>query len=231
MGISLVLDSMRWSFEPSAPVFLSVDRLTIGAGESVALTGASGSGKTSLLFLLTGMERPSAGRISWDGFELSAAPESARDRWRRDNVGLMFQDFRLEEDLSVLDNVLLPCTFSQWRPGRVLQARARELMARVGLKKPEQSVATLSRGEMQRTALARALLRQPKLLVADEPTASLDAENERIVWELLFDSTLRDGVTLLIATHQKAIQGMTDRVITLDHGAISSDEARKGHHP
>jgi putative ABC transport system ATP-binding protein len=127
--------------------------------------------------------------------------------------------------------VLLPSTFSRWLPGRALQERARELIARLGLPKPGQVVATLSRGEMQRTALARALLLRPRLLVADEPTASLDAQNERAVWEMLFESAKDDGVTLLVATHQKSIQAMTDRLITLDHGTVVSDETRGGEQP
>ena len=208
------------------PVFLSVPRLVVGAGETVAVTGPSGSGKTSLLFLLGGMERPSAGRVVWDGTDITTLGESSRDRWRRENVGLVFQDFRLVEDLSVLQNVLLPASFSRWRPGRELVSRAYGLLARMNLSKPRQITATLSRGEMQRTALARALLFRPRLILADEPTASLDAENERTVCDLLFDAAREEGATLLVATHQKGLRERADRVIAMDHGRISLRGAR-----
>jgi len=227
MGIPLEVDSLEWSFQPGAPVFLRVDRLHIQPGAAVTVAGPSGSGKTSLLFILAGMERPTRGRIAWDGFDLSSAAEPARDAWRRVNVGLVFQDFRLVEDLSVRENVLLPSTFSRWRPGPDLETRADELIRRMRLPDPGQAAATLSRGEMQRTALARALLFRPPLVIADEPTASLDAQNEQAVCDLLFEAARMEGVTLLVATHQKAIHEMADRMITLDHGRIVSDVRRE----
>jgi putative ABC transport system ATP-binding protein len=225
MGLSLKAVSLEWAFSPGAPMFLSVPRLIIQAGEAVAVTGPSGSGKTSLLFLLGGMERPSAGRIIWDGRDITALSEGSRDTWRRENVGLVFQDFRLVEDLSVLQNVLLPASFSRWRPGRELESRALMLMARMNLSKPRQITATLSRGEMQRTALARALLFRPRLILADEPTASLDAGNEQAVGDLLFDAAREEGATLLVATHQKSLRDRADRVIAMDHGRVSPKEA------
>jgi putative ABC transport system ATP-binding protein len=226
VGLSLKTVSLEWAFERGAPAFLSVPRLVVEAGETVAVTGPSGSGKTSLLFLLGGMEMPSAGRIVWDGRDITALSEASRDRWRRENVGLVFQDFRLVEDLSVLQNVLLPASFSRWRPGRELESRALDLMERMNLSRPRQITATLSRGEMQRTALARALLFRPRLILADEPTASLDAENENAVCVLLFDAVREEGATLLVATHQKSLRERADRVIAMDHGRISSKEAR-----
>lgn len=226
MGLSLEIESLAWGFESRSPVFLSVARLSAHAGETVAITGPSGSGKTSLLFLLAGMERPSGGRISWDGTDITALGESLRDRWRRTNVGLVFQDFRLVEDLSVLQNVLLTSSFSRWRPERATESRARALIERMGLSKPHQITATLSRGEMQRTALARALLFRPQLILADEPTASLDAMNEQAVCGLLFDVAREQGASLMVATHQPGLRDRADRVLVMDHGRISSDTSR-----
>ena len=221
MGLSLETESLEWAFQVGAPAFLSVPRFVVAAGEMVAVTGPSGSGKTSLLFLLGGMERPSAGRIAWDDTDITTLNEASRDRWRRENVGIVFQDFRLVEDLSVLQNVLLPASFSRWRPGRDLESRAHALMERMNLSKPRQITATLSRGEMQRTALARALLFRPRLILADEPTASLDAANEQAVCDLLFDAAKEEGATLLVATHLKSLRERADRVIAMDHGRMA----------
>ncbi len=222
MGLSLEIDRLAWSFEHDRAPFLKIDALRIPSGKTVALTGPSGSGKTSLLFLLAGMETPTYGRIAWEGFDIAAAGESARDSWRRTAVGLMFQDFRLIEDLSVIDNILLPASFTRWRPGAELRARAAELLDRMRLSKPDQSVATLSRGEMQRVALARALLFRPAILLADEPTASLDAENERIVWDLLLGAAHEQGATLVVATHHRGVLDTVDTVVALDHGRLVS---------
>jgi putative ABC transport system ATP-binding protein len=155
--------------------------------------------------------------------DLSSLKEARPDRWRRSAVGLGFQDIRLVEDLSVLANVLLPTTFQRWQPGPVLRERAVWLIRRMGLKDPRQRVATLSRGEMQRTALARALLLRPPVILADEPTASLDAENERAVEDLLFDAVRAEGATLIIATHHQRLWEKADRRIALDHGRLVND--------
>jgi len=222
-GLPLLAEDLRWTFQPGSSPFLSLDSLSIPAGQTVAVTGPSGSGKTSLLFLLAGLEQASGGKICWGDTNLSALREEARDRWRRSAVGLVFQDFRLVEDLSVLANVLLPTTFQRWQPGPVLRERAVWLIRRMGLKDPRQRVATLSRGEMQRTALARALLLRPPVILADEPPASLDAENERAVEDLLFDAVRAEGATLIIATHHQRLWEKADRRIALDHGRLVND--------
>lgn len=223
----LDVESLQWSFVPGEAAFLSVPGMVVRAGEVVAVTGPSGSGKTSLLFLLAGIERPASGRIRWDGTDIAALGESARDRWRRARAGLVFQDFRLIEDLSVTENILLPSSFARWSPGPELRSRARSLIERMGLPDPHQPAATLSRGEMQRTALARALLFRPRLILADEPTASLDAANEAAVSDLLLEAAREDGVTLLVATHQAALRDRADRVISLEHGRVVSDIPRE----
>ena len=164
---------------------LDIERLELPPGSRTAICGPSGSGKTTLLHLLCGIERPSAGRVCWDGVDLFALGEAARDRWRRHSVGLVFQQFHLFASLSPLENVLLPARFRAFRIEAAVARRARALLDRVGVRATGET-ASLSRGEMQRVALARALLFTPPILLADEPTASLDAEAARPVAELLF---------------------------------------------
>jgi putative ABC transport system ATP-binding protein len=222
-GLPLDVSGLQWAFRPGSPPFLIVESLTIPSGQTVAVTGPSGSGKTSLLFLLAGLEQSSGGRVRWGDTDLSALGEAERDRWRRSGVGLLFQDFRLVDDLTVLANVLLPTTLQRWRPGSELRARALALIERMGLTDPRQRVATLSRGEMQRTALARALLLRPPVVLADEPTASLDTDGELAVEDLLFDAARAEGATLLIATHHQRLWEKADRRIALAHGRVVSD--------
>jgi putative ABC transport system ATP-binding protein len=154
---------------------LDIGRLELWPGSQTAICGPSGSGKTTLLHLLCGIERPRAGRVRWNGIDLFALGEAARDRWRRRSVGLVFQQFHLFASLSPLENVLLPARFRAFRIEAAVARRARALLDRVGVRAAGET-ASLSRGEMQRVALARALLFTPPILLADEPTASLDAE-------------------------------------------------------
>src|ERR1700732_3926875 len=154
---------------------LDIERLELPPGSRTAICGPSGSGKTTVLHLLCGIERPSAGRVCWDGVDLFALGEAARDRWRRHSVGLVFQQFHLFASLSPLENVLLPARFRAFRVEAAVVRRARALLDRVEVRATGDT-GSLSRGEMQRVALARALLFTPPILLADEPTASLDAE-------------------------------------------------------
>ncbi len=198
---------------------VAIESLAIPAGGRVAITGPSGSGKTSLLHLLCGIERPSAGDIRWGAVELTALHEAARDRWRRDHVGLVFQDFHLVPGLSVLGNILLPAAFG----GRVptnLRQRALDMIRKVGLERPDQDADTLSRGEMQRAAVARAALFSPPILMADEPTASLDADRAAVVADLLFSVAEACAATLIVVTHAPALCARFDTVIAMDHGRI-----------
>lgn len=220
MGLDLKLRGLRWCFPKTGQAFLDIPSFDLPAGASLALGGPSGSGKSSLLFLLSGMEAPAAGEIAWGGQDLARLGEARRDAWRRSSVGLVFQDFRLVPGLSVLDNVLLPSGFSAWRPSRALRARAFDLIGRVGLADPRQRAATLSRGEMQRAAIARALLFDPPVVLADEPTASLDAENEEKVAELLFAACAEGGATLVVATHQPRLFDRAARTLRLQHGRV-----------
>jgi len=200
---------------------LDIEHLEFPAGSQTAICGPSGSGKTTLLHLLCGIERPSAGRVLWDGVDLFVLGEAARDRWRRRSVGLVFQQFHLFPSLSPLENVLLPARLSAFWIESAVAHRARVLLDRVEVR-ADGETESLSRGEMQRVALARALLLVPPILLADEPTASLDAEAAAQVAELLFSARRETGATLLLVTHDVALAAQCPRVLHLAAGRISS---------
>ncbi|WP_457581732.1 ABC transporter ATP-binding protein [Ensifer canadensis] len=210
------------SFPGLAAPALAIDSLSVAAGSRVALTGASGSGKSTLVSILTGLERVGQGRILWGDVDICALSEGGRDRWRGANIGLVLQDFHLFPGLSALDNVLLPTRLSG-AMSRDVRARAEHLLLRVGLGRPTQMIETMSRGEMQRVAIARALLRRPGVIIADEPTASLDSEAGETVGDLLLDLSRESGCTLIVATHDLTLTRRMDRRIRLAAGRIVED--------
>ncbi|PZQ83698.1 MAG: ABC transporter [Ancylobacter novellus] len=199
---------------------LAIDALDIAAGELVALTGPSGSGKTTLINILTGLERVAQGSVTWSGIDLAPLREGARDRWRATHVGLVMQDFHLFPGLSALDNVLLPRRLAHLRLPSGAQEDARRLLERVGIARHDQPVETMSRGQMQRVAVARALAARPAIIVADEPTASLDAEAGALVSALLVELAREAGATLLVASHDARLIHRLDRVLRLDSGRL-----------
>lgn len=207
------------AFAGTGPV-LAVPDLALLPGSATAIQGPSGAGKTSLLHALAGIECPSAGTVRWDGDDLWAMPGRARDRWRRARLGLVFQDMHLLPGLSALDNVLLPALFDHARIPDALRTRGLELLDGLGVPDPGRRAAVLSRGERQRVALARALLRQPAILLADEPTASLDAAAGREVGTLLMDAAAAGGATLLVATHDPALLERLPHRLRLDAGHL-----------
>lgn len=208
---------------PGLPVpVLDIPALDVAAGERIALTGASGSGKTSLINVITGMERAGAGRILWNGDDLVPLSENRRDDWRLRNVGLVMQEFHLFPGLSAEANVLLPHRLSCWRLAAGMRQRALELLERVGIERPSQSVESMSRGQMQRVAVARALVGRPGIIVADEPTASLDAEAGAAVCDLLVDLSRETGSTLIAASHDERLIGRLDRAVHLKNGRLAA---------
>jgi putative ABC transport system ATP-binding protein len=198
---------------------LNVERLELEAGAKVGLTGPSGSGKTSLLYLLSGIEMPTAGRIRWGEVELTALAEAWRDRWRRRHLGFVFQDFHLQPGLSVVNNVLATCYFDRLRPSSELQRRARTLLERLGAP-VDRCIVELSRGEQQRVAIARALLHEPPILIADEPTASLDEANARIIIDLLLEAAAEVDAVLIAVTHDAKLLARLPRVYHLEAGRL-----------
>ena len=214
-NIELVYRSARGDALP----VLNVERLKLAAGAKVGVTGPSGSGKTSLLYLLSGIEMPSAGRIRWGEVELTALAEARRDRWRRRHLGFVFQDFYLQPGLSVVNNVLATCYFDRLRPSSELQRRARTLLERVGAP-VDRSIVELSRGEQQRVAIARALLHEPRILMADEPTASLDEANARIIIDLLLEEAAEVDAMLIAVTHDPKLLARLPCVYHLEAGRL-----------
>jgi len=185
---------------------------------SWGIRGASGSGKTTLLHAIAGLTAPSKGEVRWGGTVVSALPEAARDRWRHRTVGIVFQEFHLIPELNALENVLLPSRFRRLLPGEDKRERALELLRRVGIQTPHRRAAVLSRGEQQRVALARALLSRPRLILADEPTASLDEAAGRAVGDLLIETARETGATLIAVSHDPGLLALMAQVLTLEAG-------------
>ena len=178
---------------------LSIERLKIAQGSRLALQGSSGAGKTTLLKVLSGIIRSDIGLVRWGKTIVSDLNETNRDAWRGENCGFLFQDFGLLEGLTAVENVLLPETFKGCISTSA-QQRARELLDRFGIR-ADTPAKHLSRGEMQRTALARMLMGSPKVIFADEPTASLDEVNAQHVTQALIESSKELGATLFVITH------------------------------
>lgn len=193
--------------------------LRLQRGEFVSIVGPSGSGKTTLMHILGLLDKPSAGRVLVDGIETSGMCESELVRIRRGKIGFVFQQFYLIPGLDVLGNVTLPLVFDR---KRIETEKAEKIIERVGLSsrihhKPNQ----LSGGEMQRTAIARALINDPELLLADEPTGNLDTENSENIFSLL--RTLHSkGLSVVMVTHNPELAARADRTIKLRDGKISS---------
>ncbi|MFZ1428634.1 MAG: ABC transporter ATP-binding protein [Geminicoccaceae bacterium] len=218
--LSLDARDLRHAYQADQPPVVELDGLTVLPGTMLALTGPSGSGKTTLAYLLTGIEPVRHGEVRWGETDLATLSEGRRDTWRRQHVGFVFQDFHLVPGLSILDNVLVSCWFDHWRPTSDLAERARELLDAFAVPTARRRVADLSRGEQQRVAVARALLHRPAVLVADEPTASLDAASAETVIRLLVDGARTAGATLLAVTHDPALIAAMDSVHHLEHGRL-----------
>jgi putative ABC transport system ATP-binding protein len=193
--------------------------LEVTRGEALAVVGASGSGKSTLLALLAGLDAPSAGSVHIDGVDLFALNEDQRAELRGRVLGFVFQSFQLLPALSALENVMLPLELTDADDA---EARAREMLARVGLgERIAHYPKHLSGGEQQRVALARAFVVRPKLLLADEPTGSLDARSGAAVIELLFELNREHGTTLVLVTHDEALAARCSRVVRLVAGRLA----------
>ena len=215
--MSLLLERVEKSYrEPDGtplPI-LDIENFQLGDAEQVALVGESGGGKTTLLNVISGISTPDSGRVVIDGVEINALPEVARDRFRAERIGFVFQTFNLLAAFSALENVLLGMSFGGGKADRV---RALELLDRVGLsKRASHRPGQLSVGEQQRVAVARALANRPSLLLADQPTASVDIANQENILTLIREACLADNVSLLLVTHSPDIASRFGRVARLD---------------
>ena len=192
--------------------------LDVTRGEAVAVVGASGSGKSTLLAILAGLDTPTSGEVALDGASLTALDEDARARLRAMNVGFVFQSFQLLASLTALENVMLPLELANDADA---ETRARDILRRVGLgERLHHYPRHLSGGEQQRVALARAFVVRPKLLLADEPTGSLDTESGDSVIELMFELNGSLGTTLVMVTHDEHLAGRCARAVRLAGGRI-----------
>ena len=216
VGLDVELAALRFAYPGGFS--LALDRLSIATGEAIAVTGASGSGKTTLLQLLAGILAPDAGHVRVGGRELSELGERERRALRIERMGLVFQEFELLEHLTLRENVLVPYLLGPTHyADTAARGRAQELASAVGLaaaldRKPR----ALSQGERQRAAVCRALVTRPGLLLADEPTGSLDVANARAVVRLLLGACRDGGATLLCVTHDATLLSEFDRVFDLD---------------
>ncbi len=209
---------------PGQPELLDIDSFTLQRGESLFLKGPSGSGKTTLLGLLGGVQKPDRGSIQLLDQDLSTLSAGARDRFRVDHTGYIFQQFNLLPFLSVRENVELPCHFSKLRASRAVQRHGsvtkatNTLLAHLGLHQPEllqRRAGDLSIGQQQRVAAARALIGQPELVIADEPTSALDADAREAFLELLFAECREAGSSLLFVSHDQSLARLFDRSLSL----------------
>ncbi|MBI1207028.1 MAG: ATP-binding cassette domain-containing protein [Azospirillum sp.] len=192
--------------------------LSVAPGERLGVVGPSGSGKTSMLMVIAGLERPTAGTVRVAGADLAQLDEDQLARFRRERVGIVFQGFHLVPTMTALENVAIPLELAGRRDAF---DRAAAGLAAVGLgHRQDHYPGQLSGGEQQRTALARAFIGEPALLLADEPTGNLDSDTGAQVITLLFDHAARRGTTLILITHDPAIAARCDRVVRLVDGRI-----------
>jgi putative ABC transport system ATP-binding protein len=191
---------------------------TLFKGETAAIVGASGSGKSTLLSIVAGLDMPTSGTVHIDGVDLFALDEDQRAALRAQKVGFVFQSFQLLGNLTALENVMLPLELAGRRDAR---ATATHMLQRVGLGERLSSYPkVLSGGEQQRVALARAFVVQPAVLLADEPTGSLDFATGARIMELMFELNREQGTTLVLVTHDRAIAQRCERRITIEAGAV-----------
>src|SRR4051812_21794423 len=218
------LSDVRFRWRARSEFELSVPSLVLGRTERVLLVGPSGSGKSTLLSLISGVATPQQGKVEAIGTDLTALSGAARDRFRADHLGIIFQMFNLIPYLSAMDNILLPLSVSKHRRSRVAggaapEEEAKRLMSRLGLepktyagKKPTE----LSVGQQQRVAAARALIGRPEVIIADEPTSSLDRDRQVAFVTLLREEVQAADAALLLVSHDLSIAENLDRIVRLD---------------
>jgi putative ABC transport system ATP-binding protein len=211
---------VRYHDGSDAVTALQIEQLSVPPGSLFAVTGPSGSGKSTFLYAVGGLIRVQGGTVLWDGRDILALPEAERDRWRRHTIGFVFQDFHLLPELTPLQNVLLPASFERFAIGPAIRARAVALLDRFAVPRARSTTAHLSRGEQQRVALARALLYDPPVILADEPTASLDAEAGAVVVETLAQLADKEGRTVIAVSHDPALVTRFSGHVALDHGRV-----------
>jgi len=222
----LIIDvrDLKFSWAPDAPTVLAIESLQVAAGECLFIKGPSGSGKSTLLSLLAGVTTAAVGSVNVMDQALEKLGSVQRDHFRADHIGYIFQMFNLIPYLSMVENVALPCRFSSRRRNKALaraddlETEARRLLRDLDMDQPdlhERAVTALSVGQQQRVAAARALMGAPELLIADEPTSSLDADRRERFVKLLFSECREMGTTLIFVSHDASLEHLFDRTIDL----------------
>jgi lipoprotein-releasing system ATP-binding protein len=200
--------------------------LRVGAGEVVALVGASGVGKSTLLHILGALDRPTAGRVIFDGVDLFARGEAGLTRFRRHQVGFVFQFYNLLGDMTALENAMVPALLAR-AAVRDARKRATDALAEVGLAdRLRHRPGELSGGEQQRVAIARALVNEPQLILADEPTGNLDPKSSQVIYDLFLGLQAERGIAFLIATHNPDLARKADRMYRLVEGRALEEPRR-----
>lgn len=223
-GQSLHVSDLRHRFAGQSADFLVVPQLALAAGESLGIAGPSGAGKSTLFHCMAGLTLPRSGSIVWGQAELTRMSVAQRAQWRREHLGLIFQDFHLVAGMTALDNVLLPVSFEAWRVPTVLQNKARDLLSALGLTAHDRRIELMSRGERQRVAFARALLREPAVVMADEPTASLDPAHREQAGDMLVQLCRQSGATLVVISHEASLLQRMDRSLIVHAGQLQTEE-------
>jgi putative ABC transport system ATP-binding protein len=223
MNALIRLDEVTKRYDNDAAPAVDGVSMQIAPGESVAVMGPSGSGKSTLLNMIAGLDRPTSGTVTVAGQQIDRLSETGVARFRRQKVGMIFQFFNLLDDLTVLDNILLPAQLAGVPRGKA-RARADELLEALRIGQQRQAYpARLSGGQRQRVAIARALVNRPAMLLADEPTGALDTATSEEIGELLLDLN-RSGQTLVLVTHNPELAARyASRTIEFADGRIASD--------
>ena len=223
------IESVRFYWSKKSNFKIFVPNLEIKKGEKVLLLGESGSGKTTLLSLMCGFLNPLSGNISINGNTINQLSSKTRDEYRADNIGIIFQQFNLLPYANVVDNVLLPLYFSKVRSSNVSNKKEKVIELFKQLRLPDDiaqfRASSLSMGQQQRVAVARALIGNPSLIIADEPTSSLDADAQKIFLNLMFEQISENNSTLLMVSHDKSLSNQFDRLIDINEILIREDKS------
>lgn len=221
MSATLTLKDVRLDVPDgmSMRTIFDVPTLELPEGAFLGVRGASGSGKSTFLKLISGILLPTTGQIRVGNTVINDMNERLRDQWRGRHISFLFQDFRLIDGLSALDNALLPFTFHQRSISRTQRAEAEAKLRHAGIR-PDTRVENLSRGEMQRTALVRVLMQSPDLILADEPTASLDSTRGDQAVQALLTAARSLGATLVLVSHDERVLSHFEHTITLQNGQL-----------
>ena len=218
------IESLRFQWSKNNNFKIFVPKLEVGRGKKVLFLGESGSGKTTLLSLICGFLEPLSGSISINDKIISDLTSTNKDAYRSDNIGIIFQQFNLLPYANVIDNIILPLYFSKQRSKKVENKINAAMNLCDQLRLPEsilnQKASNLSVGQQQRVAVARALIGSPSIIVADEPTSSLDTEAQELFLDLMFDQISKNSSTLLMVSHDKSLKNYFDQVIDINEVLI-----------